>query len=210
LIPVSITDLHKALSEISAIRGQIARGAEFRGYGPATVTATGVLALLAALAQSYWLKHPERDVAAYLSIWVPTAALSLLIISLETIVRARRLHSGLAGRMMQAAAEQFLPAIVAGLLLTVVLLRSAPQSLWMLPGLWQIVFSLGVFASCRFLPRPMFVAGIWYLSCGLMYLAIGPGSHALAPWAMGVPFGVGQLLVGAVLGFEYKGDRERT
>jgi len=29
----------------------------------------------------------------------------------------------------------------------------------MLPGLWQIVFSLGVFSSCRFLPRPMLAAG---------------------------------------------------
>jgi hypothetical protein len=196
---VTTTDLHKALSEISAIRGQIARGAEFRGYGPATVTATGALALVAALAQSYWLKAPDRYVIAYLWIWVPTAAVSLLIISFETFIRARRLHSGLAGRMMQAAAEQFVPAIVAGLLLTVVLLRSAPASLWMLPGLWQIVFSLGVFASCRFLPRPMFVVGIWYLGCGLLCLALGPGSHALSPWTMGVPFGVGQVLVGAVL-----------
>jgi hypothetical protein len=196
---MAATDLHKALSEISAIRGQIARNAEFRGYGPATLTATGLLALLAALAQSYWLKDPARDPASYLSIWVPTAALSLFIISVETIVRARRLHSGLAGQMIQVAAEQFLPAIVAGLLLTVVLMRSAPHSVWMLPGLWQIVFSLGVFSSCRFLPRQMFVAGVWYLACGLMYLALGPGSYALAPWAMGIPFGVGQMLVGAVL-----------
>ena len=209
-MPVATHDLHKALSEISAIRGQIARGAEFRGYGPATLMATGVLALVAALAQACWLKNPEGNIGAYLSIWVPTAAVSLLIISLETFVRARRLHVGLAGQMMQAAAEQFLPAIVAGLLLTVVLLRSAPQSRWMLPGLWQIVFSLGVFASCRFLPRPMFVAGIWYLCCGLIYLAFGSGPQALSPWAMGVPFGLGQLLVGAVLRVDYRSEHERA
>jgi len=196
---MSITDLNKALSEISAIRGQIARGAEFRGYGPATLTATGMLALLAALAQAHWVPTPRRAMVSYLGIWVPTAALSLLIIAVETITRARRLHTGLAAQMIRSAAEQFLPAIVAGLLLTVVLLRYAPESLWMLPGLWQIVFSLGVFASCRFLPRPMFAAGIWYLCCGLMCLALGTGASALAPWTMGVPFGVGQLLVAAVL-----------
>ena len=198
-----MTDLHKALSEISAIRGQIARGAEFRGYGPATLTATGVLALLAAAAQGHWLKAPERDIAAYLSIWIATAALSLIIISVETITRARRVHSGFAKQMVHSAAEQFLPAIVAGLLLTVVLLRYAPQSLWMLPGLWQIVFSLGVFASCRFLPRPMFAVGVWYLTAGLICLALGGGQRAFWPWAMGVPFGVGQLLVAAVLQFNY-------
>ena len=164
---MATTDLHKALSEISAIRGHIARGAVFRGYGPITLATTGLLALAAATLQGYWLPAPQRDMVAYLCIWVPTAMLSLLIISVETITRARRLHSGLAAQMMQAAAEQFLPAIVAGLLLTLVLLRYAPQGLWMLPGLWQVVFSLGVFASCRFLPRAMFAAGIWYLCCGL-------------------------------------------
>ena len=30
----------------------------------------------------------------------------------------------------------------------------APDNLWMLPGLWQILFSLGVFASCRFFRVP--------------------------------------------------------
>jgi hypothetical protein len=207
---MATTDLHKALSEINTIRGQIARGAEFRGYGPATLTATGLLALFAALAQSYWIKDPQRDAAAYLSIWVPTAALSLLIISIETVVRARRLHSGLAGQMLHTAAEQFVPAIVAGLLLTAVLVRSAPQSAWMLPGLWQIVFSLGAFSSCRFLPRATFAVGVWYLICGLMCLLLGPGSYALSPWQMGVPFGVGQLLVGAILYFDRGDEDERA
>jgi len=207
---MATTDLHKALSEISAIRGHIARGAVFRGYGPITLATTGLLALAAATLQAYWLPAPQRDVVAYLSIWVPTAALSLLIISVETITRARRLHCGLAAQMMQAAAEQFLPAIVAGLLLTVVLLRYAPQGLWMLPGLWQVVFSLGVFASCRFLPRAMFTAGIWYLCCGLMCLSVGPGQRALGPWMMGVPFGAGQLIVAAVLKFNCRDGDERA
>ena len=207
---MATTDLHKALSEINAIREQIACGAEFRGYGPATLMATGLLALLAALTQSYWLKDPQRDAAAYLSIWVPTAALSLLIISIETVVRTRRLHSGLAGQMIHAAAEQFLPAIVAGLLLTVVLMRRAPESVWMLPGLWQIVFSLGAFSSCRFLPRATFIVGVWYLACGLMCLALGPGPYALSPWEMGISFGVGQMLVAAVLYFDSRRNNERA
>ena len=106
--------------------------------------------------------------------------------------------------MIHSAAEQFLPAIVAGLLLTGVLLRSAPQSLWMLPGLWQVVYCLGVFSSCKFLPRPMVAVGMWYLATGLMYLATGGGEWAFSPWAMGVPFGVGQALVAAVLQCHYQ------
>ena len=205
-----MSELHKALSQISAIREHIARGAEFRGYGPSTLAATGLLALLAAGAQSSWLKDPEREITGYLAIWISTAAVSLLIISVETVVRVRRLHVGLTGPMLHSAVEQFLPAIVAGLALTVVLLRFAPQSLWMLPGLWQIVFSLGVFASCRFLPRAMYAVGIWYLVAGFICLSLGGGQRTLSPWMMGVPFGVGQLLVAAVLQDNYRNVDEPT
>jgi hypothetical protein len=69
----------------------------------------------------------------------------------------------------------------------------------MLPGLWQIVFSLGIFASCRSLPRPMFAAGVWYLATGLASLAFANGGYAFSPYAMAVPFGIGQILFAIVL-----------
>lgn len=199
-----MTDLYKALAEIDVIRGHMARAAEFRGYGPATIAATGVLALLAAAAQAHWLKNPSRDVGAYLAIWIAAAAVSVFIIGIETITRSRRVHSGLAREMIYSALGQFLPPIVAGLLLTVVLVRYAPQDLWMLPGLWQVIFSLGVFSSCQFLPRPMFAVGVWYLAAGLICICLGGGEWAFSPWAMGVTFGVGQLFVAAVLQFGYE------
>jgi hypothetical protein len=68
----------------------------------------------------------------------------------------------------------------------------------MLPGMWQIIFSLGIFSSCRFLPRPMIVAGAWYLLTGLSCLAMG-GNRALLPWTMGISYGAGQLLVAGIL-----------
>lgn len=200
----SVTDLHKALAEIHSIRDHLARDAEFRGYGPATLAATGALALLAAASQAHWIKDPQREIYVYLAIWVATAAVSLAMISLEAATRARRVHSGLATEMMFRALGQFLPAIVAGLMLTVVLVRAAPQSLWMLPGLWQVLFSMGVFASCRFLPRPMFAAGVWYLATGLACLALVGVERSFSPWAMGIPFGVGQVLVAVVLKFSHR------
>jgi len=199
-----MTELRQALDDISAIRTQVARGTQFRGYGPLSVASTGILALFVAAAQSHWTAGSNQDLKAFLDVWIATAAVAVFLSALETIFRARRVHSGLAMEMIQAAAEQFLPSIVVGLLLTVVLLRIAPQDSWMLPGLWEVIFSLGVFASCRFLPRQMFGVGAWYLAAGLVCLLIASGHHALSPWAMGIPFGIGQLLVAAVLryGFE--------
>ena len=102
--------------------------------------------------------------------------------------------------MLRMAVEQFLPSAGAGLLVTIVLLRYVPIATWMLPGMWQIIFGLGVFSSCRFLPRPMIAAGMWYLLTGLSCLAMG-GGRALSPWAMGISYGAGQLLVAAILLF---------
>lgn len=157
--------------------------------------------MVASAIQDEVTDDPLRHPAPYLTLWVGIAALSLALISLEAVGRARRAHATLALPMLRSAAQEFLPAIVAGLLLTVVIARDSIQNIWMLPGLWQVIFSLGVFSSCRFLPRPMLAAGLWYLTCGLLLLAHGDGSQALAPWAMGVPFGVGQALVAAVLRF---------
>jgi hypothetical protein len=201
-------DLHRALAEIEAIRGQVARATQFRGYGPLTLAGTGVLAVIAAVTQSALVSDPTHHPAAYLKLWVSTAALSLGLIILETVSRAHRAHSTLALPMLRSAGEEFLPAIVAGLLLTVVIARDSPQNVWMLPGLWQVIFSLGVFASCRLLPRPMFAVGLWYLTSGLILLARGNGDQALSPWAMGVPFGIGQILVAVVLRFGYRETNE--
>jgi len=194
-------ELHRALAEINAIRGQIARVTEFQGYGPASVAGSGILALSVALLQSHWHKGSGLGIRAFLLIWIAVAAVSVLLTGIEMVKRARRVHVGLATAMIQRAVEQFVPAIMAGALLSGVLIRFAPQSLWMLPGLWQLIFSLGVFASCRFLPRPMFIVGVWYLSCGLIGLALCSADGACSPWSMGIPFGIGQLLVAAVLKF---------
>ncbi len=208
----SMPELKRALADIHAIRGQIAGSTQFRGYGPASVAATGVLALVVAEFQSRWFELSSRGVTqqgmhSYLAVWVGVAAVAVLLTALETLKRARRVHSGLAHEMIHRALEQFVPALMSGALLTIVMLRFAPQNLWMLPGLWQIIFSLGVFASCRFLPKQTFVVGVWYLSAGLAVIALGGLKGTCSPWSMGIPFGVGQLLVAGILQFGFRGEK---
>jgi hypothetical protein len=193
-------ELHKALGDISSIRRQMAHSTEFRGYGPATLAATGFLAILSAGAQAVWLPEPAGHVLTYLALWSTTAILSASLIGVQTVTRSQRMHSGMADAMIRMAVEQFLPAAGAGAILTLVLLRNVPSALWMLPGLWQIIYGLGVFSSCRFLPRPMSLAGLWYLFTGLICISLGD-NRALSPWTMGISFGVGQLLVAAILLF---------
>ncbi len=198
-----MTDLDKALGDISSIRRQVARSTQFRGYGPATLAATGLFAIVAAGAQAFWAADPARHVGGYLGIWVSTAILSAGLTGVQMFTRSRRMHSGMSGEMINMAVEQFLPSAGTGLLLTIVLLRAAPDSMWMLPGMWQVIFSLGIFSSSRFLPRPIVAAGAWYLLTGLICIGMG-GNGALNPWAMGIPFGAGQLLVASIIFFASK------
>ena len=196
-------ELQEALADIDAIRVQVARGTQFRGYGPRSVAASGVLALIVAAAQVRWSSGAGHDAGSFVAIWVTVAAVSAAFSAWETIRRARRVHVGFAREMINSAVEQFLPALAVGMLLTVVLMRCAPPVLWMLPGLWAISFSLGIFASCRFLPRPIFAVGLWYLAAGLVCLVVESGPRELSPWAMGISFGVGQLLVALTLEYGY-------
>jgi len=192
-------ELDEALAEITAIRSQIARTAEFHGYGPVTVATTGLMALVAGEVQAHNLGNPVEAIAAYIAIWMATAALSLVLIGIEMVSRSRSMPSGLAEEMISTAVEQFLPAGIVGVLLTLVLVRFAPDALWMLPGLWQVLFSLGVFASARFLPRATYAVGAWYLLTGLVCLTLPREQYLLSPWTMALPFGFGQLLAAAVL-----------
>ena len=194
-------DLDKALADILAIRSQLAAGTAFRGYGPATVAATGGIALLTAILQWRWLPDPTAEPLTFFASWAAAALLSAILVWVEMRARSRRHHSGLADAMIYQAVEQFLPAGIAGVLLAFMLWKFSPETLWMLPGLWQLLVSLGIFASVRLLPRTVALAGAWYFVAGFAVLLLASQSHALSPWTMGLPFAAGQCLMAALLHF---------
>ena len=165
-----MTDLNRALVDIRNIRRQVAQTTEFRGYGPLTLSATAVLALLAGVVQSYWLQEPANFPMQYVALWLTTAAFCAALIATQMVTRARRLHSGMADEMVRMAVVQFLPAGVAGAILPFVLLHVTRDVFWMLPGLWQISLasaSSPLAAACRV---PCFLWGCGFCS---------PVSHAL-------------------------------
>jgi hypothetical protein len=173
------------------------------------VAFSGILAWAAALTQAIWIPEPSRDVRSYLTLWIGAAAVGIVAAAVEMALRAR--HSSRWRREQTwLAVEQFLPCIVAGGLLTLVIVRSAESILWVLPGLWSILFSLGIFASRRLLPRATFGVALYYLVAGLACLALCQEEWSLSPWAMGLPFGGGQLLAAAVLYGTLERDHAHT
>ena len=191
--------LDKALADILAIRNQLAAGTAFQGYGPTAVAATALVALITALLQFLWLDDPTAHPLTFLFGWSVAALVSAAMIFVEMRARSLRHHSGLADAMVQQAVEQFLPAGIAGFLLAVMLWKFAAEALWLLPGLWQLLVGLGIFASVRSLPRSVALVGAWYFIAGFTVLVVGSVSHALSPWTMGLPFVIGQSLMAALL-----------
>jgi hypothetical protein len=194
-------DLDKALADIIAIRSQLAAGTAFAGYGPAAVFATAGVALVTAVLQYLLLDDPTHRPIAFFIGWALAALSSSAVILIEMVARSRRHHSGLADAMIHQAVEQFLPSAVAGVLLAVMLWKFAPETLWLLPGLWQVLVSLGVFASVRSLPRTVALAGAWYFVAGFAVLLLASQNHLLSPWTMGLPFVIGQSLMATILYF---------
>jgi hypothetical protein len=191
-------DLHKALADIGNIRAHLAAGTLFRGFGPTFIAATGMLAVATAFIQSLVIGQ-DGDAFVYVTVWASVAVVSAILIGVEMIARTRRHHAGLADAMLFQAAEHFFPVGAAGAVICAIVLRFAPDVAWMLPGLWQVLLGIGLFAATRFLPRSIAIAAAWYFLAGATVLILSSQSRALSPWVMGIPFGVGQILLAGLL-----------
>jgi hypothetical protein len=192
-------ELQEALGQISEIRAQMARTQTFGGFRSLTVGFSGLLGVAAAVVQANRIPQPADHVWDYVDLWFGVAVISLLVVGVELVYRYSTAQSTLRRRLTVLAIQQFVPCLVAGAALTAVIVLVAQESAWMIPGLWAIVFSLGVFASARLLPRPTFFVGVHYLVSGIVCLIFGKGPSALSPWMMAGTFGLGQLLAAGIL-----------
>lgn len=190
--------LRDALDQISLIREQIARTQTFRGYRWASTAFSGLVAVGAAGAQLWLVPEPALHLAHYLAVWLVAAIVSVVAVGIEMAIRVRRTTQPLQRELSFAAVEQFIPCIVAGALLTYVIMQSATDFAFSLPGLWMILFGLGIFASRRLLSRPIVFVAAYYLLAGLVVMSMRRGAQ-FSPWVMGSGFGLGQLFAAGVL-----------
>jgi hypothetical protein len=191
--------VEEALNEVRALQSQVAGAGKYCCYRSATTLTTGFAALMAAVVQSMWIPHPQESLDQYLLLWVGVATASVVITGAEILLRYLRSDSAHAQRQTAATVRQFVPCIVAGATLTWAMATFGSHHAAMLPALWSIIFSLGVFASAQHLPRGGVIVAAYYLVAGLVCLRWGQGTQALAPWTMVLTFGVGQSITAVVL-----------
>ncbi|MEP7006077.1 MAG: hypothetical protein ABI810_08850 [Sphingomonas bacterium] len=185
-------DIESALDDIARLRDQLAAGSRFQGLAPGVVALTGG----AALGLGAWQASTHSD---DLFIWIVLAAMCAMAIGTEAIIRARRLHRSMADRMLNTTLNRFMPAASAAAITGMMVLLYAPEHSRFLPGIWQLLMGVGIFAMITNLPRQMVWAAGFYFASGTAALALSVGDAPAIAWLMGVPFGLGQLLVAAIL-----------
>jgi hypothetical protein len=161
-----------------------------------------VFAIAAAAVQPLVAGDLRVDAAAYLWLWCGTALVSGILATLVVARRALRCPGALSVANARLAAMQFAPNLVVGVIVTWFVAARLPEQLWLLPGLWQLLFGLGNLAAHRLLPAPALCVGVLFLASGTACLWFG--ERALDPWAMGLPFATGQLALAAILWWHHE------
>jgi len=199
-------DVDTALSEIDRIRAQLAASTRFQGFTPAVAATTGLLALALGAVQTARL-DPSTTPVEMLVQWMLLAVICACLIGADAVVRARRLHRAMADTMINTTLRQFLPVGGAGAIAAIVILLCAPAWAAILPGLWQLLIGIGIFAALPALPRLLAWGAGWYFVTATASLLAGAGATDVSPWVMGLPFGIGQLLIAALLHTAMREDR---
>jgi hypothetical protein len=195
-------ELRDAIEQISTIRTQLAATEHLRSLRAVPVAMSGVFALLAAIVQPWLCADPLGDPAPYLWLWCGTAVFSGLLATLVVARRSLASPGALSVANARLAAMQFAPHLVVGAIVTWFVASELGQQLWLLPGLWQLLFGLGNLAAHRLLPAPALCVGVLFVASGTTCLWFG--ERALDPWAMGLPFAVGQLALAAILWWHHE------
>ncbi|MBM3979673.1 MAG: hypothetical protein FJ304_05210 [Planctomycetes bacterium] len=189
-----------ALDQLDRIHDQLAKGEVYRGFRVPAVALVGTLGLLAAAGQRWVV--PPGDAPAFVWYWAAVGATGALV-GFGAAVRSYLFREDdFERRRTRRVMGQFLPCVLAGALLTAALARGlafAP----LLPGLWALVFGLGVVAVRPHLPRAVGLVGAGYVLAGGLLLAWQPPEPP--GWCVGGTFGVGHLITALVL---WKGEND--
>jgi hypothetical protein len=185
-----MSDVTRALEQIAEIHGHLAKGEVYRGWRWFPVASSGLVGLAAGLWQSMYGR--PLDPLTFTAYWAGVAVLSLAVGCSEIAWRYVR-ASATERRQSRCVFGQLLPALVAGAISTVALLRLDPALVVLFPGLWALLYGVAIFAARPYIPRASGWVALYFWSAGLGLLWTAGGIETLSPWSVGATFGIGQL-----------------
>ncbi|MFN0170030.1 MAG: hypothetical protein ACKV22_26700 [Bryobacteraceae bacterium] len=180
---------HRAYDNLRFIRETMEGSTSFTavpGWGGVVMGATALAAA--------WIGSQQTTRERWLGVWLAGAVVSLLIAGAAMYRKATRGGTPLLSRPGQKFAISFLPAILAGGLITGAVWRVEGWSL--LPGLWLLLYGLAVFHGGAHSVRAVPTMGVAFsvLGAAALFSPASWGDGFLAAGFGGLHIGFGWLI----------------
>ena len=196
LKPAAPPEMHeRAMDNLRYIRQTMAAATTFTavsGWGTVTI---GVSALCAAGLASF-THSPMR----WLFIWLSEAFLSVAISAYAMAQKARAANLPLWSEPARKMVFSFAPPVMVGAVLTLVFLERG--LLGLVPGVWMLLYGVGVVAAGTFSVRIVPVMGLAFMLVGAITLFVPPTWETAC---MAAGFGGLHLLFGTLIARRHGG-----
>jgi hypothetical protein len=183
------------MDNLRYIRETIERAGSFTAVPGIGGMLMGSTALAAA-----WAASRQGHGPVWLAIWLGEALVALAIGIAGAELKSRRAKQTLLSGPARKFVAGFAPAMVAGALLTAVLYR--PETLWMLPGIWTLLYGTGVVSGGGASVRVVPLMGACFMAMGALAL-LWPGISGDA--LLAATFGGLHIVFGTIIAVKYGG-----
>ncbi|HKG58489.1 MAG TPA: hypothetical protein VKB05_01830 [Pyrinomonadaceae bacterium] len=199
LIPESQREppaLHdRAMDNLRYIRETMELATAFTGISGWGEIAIGVTALIASVIAAL-----QSTFNAWLAVWIAEGLISLLIAGWSMDRKTRAIDMPLGSGPGRKAVFSLTPPMLAGGLLTIVLVQAGLTSA--IPGVWLLLYGTGVITGGMYSVKVVPIMGICLMVLGALALFSPP---AFANWFMAAGFGGLHLVFGAIIVRKYGG-----
>ncbi len=186
--------LHNPLEDLRFIRETLERSGAFTavpGWGQVIL---GVTALASAP-----IAARQTTPFAWIAIWLIEAGLAVAIVSVTMNYKSQRLGVALISGPARKFALGFLPPLVAGAMVTLILYRAGMTAT--LPGIWALIYGAAVISGGVFSVPLVPVMGACFMAVGALALLY----PAAGNYAMAATFGGLHILFGYLIARKHGG-----
>jgi hypothetical protein len=184
----------RAADNLRFIRDTMERAASFTAVPGWGGVAIGVTALLAGCIAA------GRAPRLQFITWVLEAAVATVISVITVRAKSKKVSQSLQSRPARRALLSFVPPLLAGAVLTAVLVQAG--SYMALPGLWLLLYGAAVVTGGAFSVRIVPVMGLCFMALGAISLLAPP---AWGNWFLMLGFGGLHIVFGTIIARRHGG-----
>jgi len=184
-----------AMDNLRYIRQTMERAGSFTAVPGIGGVLMGTIAMLAA-----WAAGPSLGSARWLTVWLAAAAVAVAVGAAGAAIKSRRARLPLLSGPGRKFLAGFIPAMLAGAVLTAALISRGEATL--LPALWLLLYGAAVFsggsASVRIVP----LMGACFMAAGAVALLLPATAETIA---LAAGFGGLHIVFGTIIAVKYGG-----